>query len=136
MIRKRGVQFVYANNHFDTAGYIVRTEEAKILAKMLEAYPLMPLIVGGDFNTEATTTPIQTLISKSRLKLGEKLANECILGGSGSSDYITRGEKIIDIVLVSDESISVQKYEIWDNKTNGKYPSDHLPVWVECVIKN
>ena len=134
--KETGVQFVYANNHFDTAGYIVRTEEAKILAKMLEEYPLMPLIVGGDFNTEATTTPIQTLISKSRLKLGEDLADEKTLGGSGASDYQTRGEKIIDIVLVSAESISVNKYEIWDNKTNGKYPSDHLPVCIELVVIN
>ncbi len=133
--KQTGAQFLYSNNHFDTAGYIVRTEEAKILAEMLEEYPLLPLIVGGDFNTEASTSPIQTLLSKTRLELGESIAEEKILGGSGSSDYLTRGDSIIDIVLVSKESISIRKYEIWDNKTNGRYPSDHLPVWVELTVK-
>ena len=102
---------------------------------MLTYYPLLPLIVGGDFNTEVGTSPIQTLISQTRLEAGERIATEKILGGSGTNDYTTRGTATIDIVFVSKESISIQKYEIWDNKTNGKYPSDHLPVWVELTVK-
>lgn len=133
--KQTGIEFLYSNNHFDTAGYIVRTEEAKILAKMLENYPLLPQIVGGDFNTESSTTPIQTLTSKSQLTVGEKIAEEAILGGSGAAEYVTRGESIIDIVLVTADSISIQKYEIWDNKIDNRYPSDHLPVCVELTVK-
>lgn len=133
--KQTGVEFLYSNNHFDTSGYIVRTEEAKILAEMLGNYPLLPQIVGGDFNTESSTTPIQTLTSKSRLSVGEKIAAEAILGGSGAAEYITRGESIIDIVLVTADSISIQKYEIWDNKIGNRYPSDHLPVCVELTVR-
>ena len=51
---------------------------------------------------------------------------------SACSDYDYA--KIKDIVFVSENSISVQKYEIWDNKMGGTYPSDHLPVWVELTV--
>ena len=129
-----GIEFVVSNNHFDINGYIVRTEEAKILAEFLKDYPLLPLVVCGDFNTEVTTSPIDTLLSKSRLTPGEKIAAEKIMGGSGASDFQTRGDAIIDLLFVSDANVAVEKYEIWDNKTSKGYPSDHLPVWVEMTI--
>lgn len=132
-----GIEFVVSNNHFDIAGYVVRTEEAKILAKFLsENYPFYPLIVCGDFNTSADTSPIQTLLSHTKLKLAQEIANEKVMtAGSGvSEDYTTTGNTIIDYIFVSDQSIDVRYYEIWDNKINGKYPSDHIPVWAELTI--
>ena len=130
-----GMEFVVSNNHFDINGYVVRTEEAKILANFLKDHPLLPLVVCGDFNTEVTTSPITTLIGNSRLTPGEKIAAEKIItGGSGAPDFQNRGETIIDLLLVSDCNVTVEKYEIWDNKTGKGYPSDHLPVWVEMTI--
>ena len=56
--------------------------------------------------------------------------------GSGvSEDYTITGNTIIDYIFVSDQSIDVRYYEIWDNKINGKYPSDHIPVWAELTIQ-
>ena len=129
-----GMEFVVSNNHFDINGYIVRTEEAKILASFLKDYPLLPLVACGDFNTEANTSPITTLVNGSRLILGESIACEKIMGGSTASDFQTREEKTIDLLFVSDCNITVEKYEIWDNKTSRGYPSDHLPVWVEMTV--
>ena len=129
-----GVEFVVSDNHFDISGYIVRTEEAKILAGLLKNYPLLPLIVAGDFNTEVTTSPIDALVGNSRLIPGEKIAAEKIMGGSGAPDFQNRGETIIDLLFVSDSNVTVEKYEIWDNKTSKGYPSDHLPVWVEITV--
>ena len=133
-----GIEFVVSNNHFDIAGYVVRTEEAKILAKFLsENYPFYPLIVCGDFNTGAETSPIQTLLSQTKLKPAQNIADEkTMTNGSGvSEDYTTTGQTIIDFIFVSYQNISVQYYELWDNKINGKYPSDHIPVWAELTIQ-
>lgn len=133
-----GVEFMYVNNHFDTAGYKVRTEEAKILAEFLEPYSILPTIVGGDFNTALDTSPITTLLSLTNLAAGNTLADpeNVIMNASGVQNYTTLGDKAIDHVFVSKNHITVEKYEVWDNKMgNGKYPSDHIPVCVEITVK-
>ena len=73
-------------------------------------------------------------MGNSRLIPGEKIAAEKIMGGSGAPDFQNRGESIIDLLFVSDSNITVEKYEIWDNKTSKGYPSDHLPVWAEITV--
>ena len=118
-----GIEFVVSNNHFDIAGYVVRTEEAKILAKFLsENYPFDPLIVCGDFNTGVDTSPIQTLLSQTKLKPAQNIADEQVLtAGSGvSEDYTTTGNTIIDYIFVSHQNKRFQQIKESEKLTDGK----------------
>ena len=133
-----GVDFIYVNIHFDTAGYMIRTEEAKILAKFLEPYSILPIVVGGDFNTALDTSPITTLLSLTNLAAGNLVADQenVVMNVSEVQDYTTLGGRTIDHIFVSKNLIMIEKYEVWDNKMdNGKYPSDHIPVCAEITIK-
>lgn len=127
-----------ANNHFDINGYLVRTEEAKILAGILKGYPLTSMIVCGDFNTAADTSPMQKLTSLTNLVFAKDIAQETSMTNFttiNENDFTTpKYGEIIDHILVSTPNVMVQKYEIWDNKINGKYPSDHVPVWAEIKV--
>ena len=135
--KQSGVEFVYSNNHFDISGYAVRTEEAKILAKLLKDYPLLPVIAGGDYNTNMDSSPMDTLMQKTGLSLGSDVATVKPQTNSStvSDDYksINSGD-IIDHVFVSAQNIKVHSYDIWDNKMNGSYPSDHLPVILSLTV--
>ena len=51
----------------------------------------------------------------------------------GSSfDAITGG--VLDYFFVTKDTVTVNKYEAVDNKINGEYPSDHIPVRIDAVI--
>ncbi len=136
--KAKGVEFIYVNNHFDTAGYKIRTEEAKILAKFLEPYAMLPAVVGGDFNTALDTSPITTFLSLTNLAAGSTVASpeNVVMNASEVQDYTSLGDKTIDHIFVSKDLVTVEKYEVWDNKMdNGKYPSDHIPVCAEITVK-
>ena len=135
--KETGVEFLYVNIHLDTAGYKVRTEEAKILASFLEPYSMLPTVVGGDFNTALDTSPITTLLSLTDLAAGSAVADSenVVMNPSTVKSYTSLAGKTIDHVFVSKELITVQKYEVWDNVTeNGNYPSDHIPVYAEITV--
>ena len=83
------------------------------------------------------SSPMDTLMQKTGLSLGSDVATVKPQTNSStvSDDYksINSGD-IIDHVFVSAQSIKVHSYDIWDNKMNGSYPSDHLPVILSLTV--
>lgn len=137
-----GIEFLVTCTHLDTSTYQVRLAQAKILAELMKDYPLLPAVVGGDFNTKYDasnkSTTITTLEKNANLAYGAEIAdvkptlNVSTLAGEGN--YTELGGAVIDYIFVSKGKITVQKYEHLDNKIGGIYPSDHLPVLANITI--
>jgi endonuclease/exonuclease/phosphatase family metal-dependent hydrolase len=60
-------------------------------------------------------------------------------GPSGTFNNFVHNEpvtKLIDYIFISKDSIlKVKKYAVLSDSKNGRYPSDHLPVYVEINFK-
>ena len=130
-----------------------REQQIEILKELLEKFSLYPIIIGGDFNAKPDSKAIGLLTSGTRYVNTTSIADEVIYTEPASHPTLCRVKKIgedgntippyteinpnanqIDYFFVTKDSITVQKFEEWDNKVNGKYPSDHIPVCAEITI--
>ena len=153
--------FFFFATHFDNpitqTGINTRSAQADIAITQVQAIAgTDPLFFVGDFNCEpdepaytklsavwsdaytSSETPIQ---GGYEVNVAGSL-NDILYGGEGytytglysSSDSYP---KRIDYVLFSSDKITAKSYNA-PNETRGltTYPSDHLPVVTECVLKN
>jgi endonuclease/exonuclease/phosphatase family metal-dependent hydrolase len=136
--------FVF-NTHFDHVGEVARSEGAKLLQKrMAEISEDHAVILMGDFNAQATTEsqPYRLLAEEGYLA-GVALRDTWVFA---SREQRMKGEKTfhgftgeasrgrIDWILASAEfqgvGAGIERFE-----KNGRYPSDHFPVWASFRLE-
>ncbi|MBZ9631222.1 endonuclease/exonuclease/phosphatase family protein [Salegentibacter sp. LM13S] len=134
--KNSGKIFWVFNTHFDHVGEKARENSAKLIWEKISAVNKenLPVILMGDLNLEPDTSGIQFLMQKmndskavSKLDFGP----EGTFNGYNFKEPVTRR---IDYIFVSD-NIEVKKYAVLSDSKDLKYPSDHLPVWVEVNFK-
>ncbi len=123
------------NTHLDHVGTEARTQSVKLILnkiKLLNTLGL-PVILMGDFNMEETHERIKD-ISKS-LNDSKYVARNTF-GPSGTFNNFEFHKPVtrrIDFIFVSDH-ITVNKYAVLSDSKECRYPSDHLPVFIEITF--
>lgn len=128
------------NTHFDHESQPSRVKSAEMLAALIsERQPRDPVIVTGDFNAgednpailylknEHGRSPV-TLLDTFRVLHPEADRVGTFGGYEGKRD----GPKI-DYVFV-EQNVRVRAAEIVHDHHDGRYPSDHYPVYAEIVL--
>ncbi|MFP4145776.1 MAG: endonuclease/exonuclease/phosphatase family protein [Phycisphaeraceae bacterium] len=129
-----GEPFYVFNVHLDSQSAQARREGAKLLRKQILAIAGdNPVVVTGDFNTDAGSRPYRALLEGDgrgpafvdtfREIHPRRLADEGTHGGFGGG----RGGPRIDWILASGD-LGVRFAGINYNHDRGNYPSDHRPV--------
>ena len=131
-----GKSFWVFNTHFDHVGEKARENSAKLIWEKISALNKenLPVILMGDLNLEPDTGGIRFLMRKmndSKAVAKLDFGPEGTYNGYNFEDPVTRR---IDYIFTSDE-IEVKKYGVLSDSKDLKYPSDHLPVWVEVDLK-
>lgn len=128
------------NTHLDHIGEDARTKGIQlILSKIKELNTnKYPVIFMGDFNSEPNEDRIIAL--KKVMNDCREVSVEKPFGPSGTFNNFVHKEpvtKLIDYIFISKNSIfKVQKYAVLSDSKNVRYPSDHLPVYVEINFNN
>jgi endonuclease/exonuclease/phosphatase family metal-dependent hydrolase len=139
-----GHNFFIFNTHFDHASEEARIESAKLLRKqIIEITGGRPVILTGDFNSTSKDEAYRILTDKSapgylqdtRASLPDSLKKPSY----SFIDFPFRPEEgnLIDFIFTKNlprvwhDGI----YKIIEDNRNGFYPSDHLPVTVEFMIR-
>lgn len=138
--RKNEKQFWYFNTHLDNVGVMARRKGVElILAKMKELNTSnLPVIFTGDLNT----APTDSLIKYMKIQMTDtrEVSMHKAFGPSGSFNDFKHDEPVtllIDYIFISHKSpFLVNKYAILSDSKDLKYPSDHLPVYVELKYKD
>ena len=137
--KKTKKQFWVFNTHLDNNGVIARTKGIELILNKIEEVNTdnLPVILMGDFNTPPESDLITDLKTKMDDTKDVSIAKP--FGPSGTFNgfnFLKPVTNRIDYIFVSkSKKIKVCKYAVLSDSDNLKYPSDHLPVYVELLIK-
>lgn len=125
------------NTHFDHVGNVARVESVKlILGKIKELNKEnLPFVVMGDFNLEPETDAV-TEIKKELVDTHD--AAKLTFGPTGTFnafEFHKPVTKRIDYIFIPKTGLETKKYAILSDSKDCRYPSDHLPVFVELIVK-
>jgi endonuclease/exonuclease/phosphatase family metal-dependent hydrolase len=127
------------NTHLDHIGVAARTKGIQlILSKIKELNTKnYPVILMGDLNSEPQED--RMIMLKKAMDDCRDVTQEKPFGPYGTFNNFKHNEpvtKLIDYIFISKNSIlKVKKYAVLSDSKDLKYPSDHLPVYVEINFK-
>ena len=123
------------NTHLDHIGELARTNSILLIRSKIKALNTKnyPVLFMGDFNSEPSEERIVNL--KKEMIDSKEVSEEKPLGPTGTFNAFKYNEAVtkqIDYIFLSKEnSITVKKYAVLSDSKDLKYPSDHLPVYIE-----
>jgi endonuclease/exonuclease/phosphatase family metal-dependent hydrolase len=128
------------NTHFDHISQPSREKSAELLAsRIANREPLDPVIVTGDFNAGEDNPAILHLKNAGNQSPVELMDTFRMLhpdaptaGTGGGFEGLRSGPKI-DYIFVEPDALVRQAGIVYDNR-EGRYPSDHFPVYAEIVL--
>jgi len=141
--RQSGQLFFIFNTHFDHASEEARIESAKLLRKQIDEITSgRPVIVCGDFNSTSSDQPYKLLTDKSasgfltdtRTSLPDTI-KEPSYSFIGFPFHPDNGNLIDFIFTRNAPAFKVKTYHIITDNRNGLYPSDHMPVTTEFLVR-
>ncbi len=132
-----GRRFYCFNTHFDHRGEVARNESAALLARKVEEIAgSMPAVITGDFNAAGGASDPWNTAIESGLQDAWVEASETIGPTQTFSGFrAPRGEdgRRIDWILFRGP-FSVERCETVLYNEDGRYPSDHYPIYAEMTI--
>lgn len=132
--------FYFFNTHFDHKGRVARRESAKLLLKQVkEIAGAFPVIVTGDFNAAPDDEPVQIILDQANpLHLTNSITKteSRHYGPTGTFSGFKNAERNdnpIDYIFVKN-GIRVLKHATLSQTWNGRFASDHFPVFAEVEL--
>ena len=138
--QKTKTTFWVFNTHLDHVGEEARTKGMELILSKIELLNTKkyPVFFMGDFNSEPDTDRIIQL--KKIMNDSRDISKEKPFGPSGTFNNFKHDQavtKLIDYVFVSkNNKFEVLKYAVLSDSKDLRYPSDHLPVYVEVNLNN
>ncbi len=141
--KKSGKIFFHFNGHYDHRGYEAKIAASYIVLDMVRKVAKgMPSFVTADYNADKKSEAYKVLQTSALVK-DSMLATDNALNKQYQSHPSYRpAEKLaangrhIDHIFYTPNSVKINKWELVIKAYNGKYGSDHLPIYVDCVIAN
>jgi len=134
--KNSGKKFWVFNTHFDHIGKNARTESAELILKRIAELNKneLPVFLMGDLNLEPDAEGVVNILKE--LQDSRKIARNTF-GPEGTFNGFQFDKPVnrrIDYIFVSDQ-IGISKHAVLTDSNDLKYPSDHLPVFIEAIFK-
>jgi len=126
------------NTHFDHRGVEARKNSVKLIIKKIKELNKenFPVVFMGDLNLEPESEAIQYL--SNQMNDTKTVSTKIVFGPTGTFNGFKFDKPVtrrIDYIFVSKGNIDVEKYAVLSNSKDLRYPSDHLPVYAEIIMK-
>lgn len=138
--RITGTSFFAFNTHFDHMGKQARAESARLLLQQVKAISgNTPVIVMGDFNSTPSDEPIRIITDKSNpahLADSKAASQTPHYGPTGTFNGFQAKERDndpIDYIFIRN-GITVLRHATFSETWQGRFSSDHFPVYAELVF--
>ncbi len=125
------VQYVHMNTHLDHRGEVARDKSIDLILEKATEFDL-PVVFTGDFNIREGSSLYEKMIS-GILCDSKYIAKDMI----ESPTFHSFGKKseIIDYILVNDK-IDVEVYRVITEGIDGRYVSDHYPIYIDFELSS
>jgi len=123
------------NVHLDHVGNEARIKGVQLILSKIKEFNTKnyPVFLMGDFNSEPDTPQIGEI--KKVMNDTKDVSVEKPFGPSGTFNNFKHNEPVtllLDYIFISKNSgLKVQKHAVLSDSKDLKYPSDHLPVYIE-----
>ena len=120
-------QYAHVNTHLDNLGKEARVEGLKLVMETAASFD-MPVVVTGDFNFPKGSDLYKQLVA-------DKLSDTAVIAETADSGCTSHGYKDvvagnpIDFICVNEKISEVKSYNIIREKIDGKFISDHYPIY-------
>ena len=133
--KETGERYVHFNSHFDHKGEEARLNSADLILDRISEYAELPVVFTADLNINEGTAAYTRFVESGILADTKYSAEDTM-------DYLTfhnlvsteHDKYIIDYVMVNDK-FDAQVYKVVTAGIDGKYVSDHFPVYADVKIK-
>lgn len=132
-------EFWVYNTHFDHKGHAARVESARVVVETIKKISGQePVILTGDFNMTEAEEPYKILTAPdSSLKDAFYSTESAHVGPlftfEGFEVKSGRKQRRIDYIFVNPQ-VQARKHAILSHFRDGRYPSDHLPVFAVVTL--
>jgi len=130
-------EFYVLNTHFDHIGEQARIESSRMIEEFVAGLESkLPVIVTGDLNVQESSEAYSVLASSAHMR-DARYASQTEHKGPTASfsnwEELREAGSRIDYIFVNDK-VDVLTHHILDDRYDGRFPSDHLPVLSEIVL--
>lgn len=131
--RETGETVRVYNVHLDNRSEEARHRSAEMIAERVTAAN-EPCIVCGDFNAEPEAAEMKVMCSAATAR-GERSLHGCTALDLGTFHGFTGASPHgpIDYILTTLD-VTVSVLQVLDCRFDGKWPSDHFPVWADVTV--
>ncbi|RDW22134.1 hypothetical protein CWR48_00010 [Oceanobacillus arenosus] len=138
-IKLTGKEFFVFNTHFDHKSENARYHSAQILMNRMSIIDLeIPIFLTGDFNGDLSERYYQVLNSELRNVVQESPRHIGPIGtctGVGFNHQLNIEQyQCIDYIFAN-KNATINNTTVITEKFNGRYPSDHFPVYLDTTIR-
>lgn len=135
--RHSGKTFAMFNTHFDHVGKVARHNSAKLLINRITSIAdNLPVVITGDFNMTPSDSSLHPV--KSNFADTYSLSPIGHYGPEGTwngFDYSSPLTDRIDYCFIDSSKVDILRHAHIDDAFRQRFPSDHLPVFVEMRLK-
>lgn len=130
-----GEKYVHMNAHFDYANDDVRYNSGKMIVEKAKEFAELPVVYTADMNFSEGSDYYNSILDTKVLYDTKHLADDTM-------DYLTYHDtkpflhsgSVIDFIMINDK-FDAEVYKVVTAGVDGKYVSDHFPVYADIVIK-
>lgn len=129
--------FAMFNTHFDHVGKVARQSSAKLLLNRITAIAdNLPVLITGDFNMLPTDSTFAMIASGYADTYNlSPIGHYGPVGTWNGFDYNSPLSDRIDYCFVDSSKIDILRHAHIDDAFRQRFPSDHLPVFVEMRVR-
>lgn len=133
--KETGVKYVHFNSHFDHNGEEARLNSVDLILDKISEYNNLPVVFTADMNIKEGTSAYTRMLE-------DKTLVDTKYSAEDTMNYLTfhdltpseHEESILDYVMVNDK-FDAQVYRVVTAGVDGKYVSDHFPVYADIILK-
>ena len=133
--KETGEKYAHFNSHFDHRGEEARLNSVDLILDRISEYEDLPVVFTADMNIKEGTSAYTRML-ESRILTDTKYTAKDTMNYLTFHD-ITPSEhtdSILDYVMVNDK-FDVEVYRVVTAGIDGKYVSDHFPVYADIKFK-
>lgn len=130
--KETGKQYVHLNTHLDHIGELARINGLKLVLEKANSFD-MPAVITGDFNFEKGCE-LYAEFEKAGFSDTQDMAADTMYGKTYHGYSGGEEGNPIDFIMVNNKITDVKTYKIVRDTVDGKYVSDHYPIYSDMVF--